>query len=73
MVTFWRQKRTGIIYKYYGESKPYNAENYEKVSEFDYSVQDIEARINYLMKYCNRSRTDAVYQVWIECKAEAGK
>lgn len=73
MVTFWREKRTGKIYKYYGKSKPYNAEKYEKVSEFDYSMQDIELRISYLMKYYDLSRTDAVYQVWIECKAEAGK
>ena len=36
-VTYWKELRTGCIYKYYGESKPYHAETaWKEVTEWDY-------------------------------------
>ncbi len=39
-VTYWKENRTGIIYKYFGESKPYRSETaWKRVTANDYFEQ----------------------------------
>lgn len=42
IITYWKEKRTGCIYKYFGHTKPYMTENYVQVTgyEYDKAMQD---------------------------------
>lgn len=37
MISFWKNLRTGVIYKYFGDAKPFNYETeWKQVSGWDY-------------------------------------
>ena len=36
IVTYWRKIGSNEVYKYYGQSRPHNVENYRQVSEWEY-------------------------------------
>lgn len=46
IVTYWKEKRTGCIYKYYGHTKPYMTERYTQVASYDYykALEDAHKR-----------------------------
>ena len=51
MVTYWKENRTGIIYKYAFGTKPYRAnENWTEVAAYDYEEQLINATLRYLQR-----------------------
>lgn len=39
IITYWKHNSTGMIYKYYGHTKPYCVENYTQVTGWDYDQQ----------------------------------
>lgn len=36
IITYWKHKSTGCIYKYFGHTKPYMMENYVQVTGWEY-------------------------------------
>jgi len=51
MATYWKENRTGMIYKYAFGTKPYNADNaWTQVSGWDYEEQMINAVLKNLQK-----------------------
>lgn len=49
MATYWKENRTGIIYKYAFGTKPYRAnENWTEVAAYDYEMQMADAMLKYL-------------------------
>lgn len=39
IISYWKNNNTGAIYKYYGNSKPYNAENWTEVTRKEWVNQ----------------------------------
>lgn len=51
MATYWKENRTGIIYKYAFGTKPYRANgNWTEVAAHDYEEQLINATLRYLQR-----------------------
>lgn len=49
METYWRENRTGMIYKYAFGTKPYNADGaWTEVAPHDYEEQMCNAVLKYL-------------------------
>lgn len=39
IITYWKRNDNGMIYKYYGHTKPYMSENYTQVTGWEYDQQ----------------------------------
>lgn len=50
IITYWKDKSTGVIYKYFGHTKPYMAERFVQVTGWEYDEALRQAAARYLGK-----------------------